>query len=56
MCSILAYCGKSAELSKVQEMLAETTSRGPDDSRIINTGNGYMGFNRLSIMGPAAAL
>ena len=55
MCSILAYCGKSAELSKVQEMLAETTSRGPDDSRIINTGNGYMGFNRLSIMGLTAS-
>jgi asparagine synthase (glutamine-hydrolysing) len=55
MCSILAYCGKSAELSKVREMLAETTSRGPDDSRIINTGNGYMGFNRLSIMGLTAS-
>ena len=30
---------------------AETKSRGPDDSRIIDTGNGILAFHRLSIMG-----
>ncbi|MDY6333650.1 MAG: asparagine synthase B [Lachnospiraceae bacterium] len=55
MCSILAYCGKSADIETVQKMLQETTSRGPDDSRILNTGNGYLGFNRLAIMGLTAS-
>ncbi len=51
MCSILGYCSKSAKLETVKEMLSRTISRGPDDSRITDTGNGYLGFNRLSIMG-----
>ena len=28
-----------------------TVSRGPDDSRILDTGNGILGFHRLAIMG-----
>lgn len=28
-----------------------TISRGPDDSRIVDTGNGLLGFHRLAIMG-----
>ena len=51
MCSILAYCSGQADPQVMAEMLAKTISRGPDDSRIMNTGNGYLGFNRLSIMG-----
>ena len=51
MCSILAYCSAQADLRTVEEMLSRTISRGPDDSRILNTGNGFLGFNRLSIMG-----
>jgi len=51
MCSILGYCGKNADLEEVREALEKTRSRGPDDSRIIDTGNGWLGFNRLSIMG-----
>ena len=51
MCSILAYCGAKADPKVAEEMLLRTISRGPDDSRILNTGNGYLGFNRLSIMG-----
>ncbi len=51
MCSILAYCDAQADPALVEEMLSKTISRGPDDSRIIDTGNGYLGFNRLSIMG-----
>lgn len=51
MCSILAYCSRQADPERVEEMLSRTISRGPDDSRILNTGNGYLGFNRLAIMG-----
>ena len=51
MCSILAYCSGQADPERVEEMLSRTISRGPDDSRILNTGNGYLGFNRLAIMG-----
>ena len=51
MCSILAYCSAEADQERIPEMLSKTISRGPDDSRIISTGNGYLGFNRLSIMG-----
>lgn len=48
MCSIMGYCGGSANL---QKGFARTESRGPDDSRIIDTGNGLLGFHRLAIMG-----
>ena len=51
MCSILAYCSKEADAKDFSAMLSKTTSRGPDDSRIVETPGGYMGFNRLSIMG-----
>ncbi|MDO5133788.1 MAG: asparagine synthase B [Eubacteriales bacterium] len=51
MCSILAYCGSDADPKIVEGMLEKTISRGPDDTRILDTGNGYLGFNRLSIMG-----
>ena len=30
---------------------SETVSRGPDDSRIVDTGKGLLGFHRLAIMG-----
>ncbi len=51
MCSILGYCGAKGELKAIKEALSKTHSRGPDDSRLLNTGNGWLGFNRLSIMG-----
>ena len=51
MCSVFGYCGSGAAYLDIREALLKTTSRGPDDSRIINTGNGWIGFNRLSIMG-----
>ena len=51
MCSILGICGKGVDEGQVRAALAKTISRGPDESRIINTGNGWLGFNRLSIMG-----
>lgn len=51
MCSILGYCGKGADRKTMEDALLETLSRGPDASRLIDTGNGWLGFNRLSIMG-----
>ncbi len=51
MCSILAFCGKGADEDEIAEALFQTKSRGPDASRLIDTGNGYLGINRLSIMG-----
>ena len=51
MCSIFGFCGKDAEQEEVSEALYKTHSRGPDATRLIDTGNGYLGFNRLSIMG-----
>ncbi len=32
-----------------------TVSRGPDDTRVIDTGDGLLGFHRLSIMGLSAS-
>lgn len=51
MCSIMGYCGGSAALDIFKKGFEQTISRGPDDSRIIDTGRGILGFHRLSIMG-----
>lgn len=51
MCSIMGYCGGSADLNAFKKGFERTVSRGPDDSRIINTGDGLLGFHRLAIMG-----
>ena len=50
MCSILTYTG-APDPELFGQLLARTASRGPDMSRTWDTGNGLMGFNRLSIMG-----
>ena len=51
MCSIIGYCGKPASMADFQAGFARTISRGPDDSRVIDVGQGILGFHRLSIMG-----
>ena len=51
MCSIMGYCGKSAALEDFKLGFLKTVSRGPDDSRILDTKNGLLGFHRLAIMG-----
>ena len=50
MCSIFGYCGPTT-LKKFYEEFERTISRGPDDSRIIDTGEGFLAFHRLAIMG-----
>ena len=50
MCSIMGYCGVSADLDKFKTGFERTVSRGPDASSIIDTGKGLLGFHHLSIM------
>ena len=51
MCSIMGYCSRSAAFDAFKEGFDKTISRGPDDSRIVDTGEGFLGFHRLAIMG-----
>ncbi len=51
MCSIMGYCSPEADLKLFKKGFVRTKSRGPDDSRIVDTGKGLLGFHRLSIMG-----
>ena len=51
MCSIMGYCGGGADWTAFKKGFAQTVSRGPDDSRIVDTGNGILAFHRLAIMG-----
>lgn len=53
MCSIMGYCGHGPDFDKFKQCFDQTISRGPDDSRIVDTGNGLLGFHRLAIMGLA---
>ena len=55
MCSIIGYCGICDDLDEFQKGFDKTISRGPDDSRIVDTGNGLLGFHRLAIMGLTAS-
>ena len=51
MCSIMGYCDSSANSTIFEEGFRQTISRGPDESMIVDTGNGLLGFHRLAIMG-----
>lgn len=51
MCSIMGYCTADADYELFKQGFDRTISRGPDDSRIIDTGFGFLGFHRLAIMG-----
>lgn len=51
MCSIMGYCGDNAAIEAFLSGFQQTVSRGPDDSKIIDTGKGLLGFHRLAIMG-----
>ena len=50
----MGYCDSSADADTFKKGFKETVSRGPDDSRIIDTGKGLLGFHRLAIMGLTA--
>ena len=51
MCSIIGYCGKPLRQAAFETAFSRTLSRGPDDTRIVEAGQGLLGFHRLSIMG-----
>ncbi len=51
MCSIMGYCGKGISQDELKIFFDRTVSRGPDCSRIADTGNGFLAFHRLAIMG-----
>ena len=51
MCSIMGYCSRSAAFDVFMKGFRKTTSRGPDDTRVVQTGDGLLGFHRLAIMG-----
>lgn len=51
MCSIIGFCDSSVTFDLFKEGFEKTKSRGPDDSRITDTGKGLLGFHRLAIMG-----
>jgi len=51
MCSIMGYCDARASLKAFKAGFEKTVSRGPDDSAILCTSGGLLGFHRLAIMG-----
>ena len=51
MCSIIGYCGTPTNMEAFQKGFSQTLSRGPDDTRLVDVGRGFLGFHRLSIMG-----
>ena len=51
MCAIMGFSSKSIPWETVRQQFAQTISRGPDCTRMIDTGSGYLCFHRLAIMG-----
>ena len=51
MCSIIGYCGRPIDQDAFRKGFERTISRGPDDSRLIDVQQGFLGFHRLAIMG-----
>ncbi|MBR6360223.1 MAG: asparagine synthetase B, partial [Clostridia bacterium] len=50
MCSIMGLSSYPADYDEFKKALAKTESRGPDDNKVINAGNGLLAFQRLAIM------
>lgn len=44
MCSIMGYCKANVSRELFEQAFAKTLSRGPDDTRIMDTGEGLLGF------------
>lgn len=47
----MGYCDISADEDVLKKGMEKTVSRGPDAMKVIDTGYGLLGFQRLSIMG-----
>jgi len=50
MCGILGYIGEKLSKERFQDALSKLNNRGPDMSKTIKLGNGFIGFARLAIM------
>ena len=51
MCTVIGYKSLKIDESIIHKALQATLSRGPDDERVQKVGCGFLGFQRLSIMG-----
>ena len=51
MCSIMGYWGTDVPRELFEKGFERTRSRGPDDTQVVDTGMGLLGFHRLAIMG-----
>ncbi|MPM22538.1 Asparagine synthetase B [glutamine-hydrolyzing] [bioreactor metagenome] len=51
MCSIMGFSRKGVPYETMKACFDRTVSRGPDMSRVVDTGSGWLCFHRLSIMG-----
>ena len=51
MCSIMGMEGYAVPSEKFLQGFAETVSRGPDMSKVVDVGDGTLAFHRLAIMG-----
>ena len=47
----MGYCSSDVAYPDFIECFMKTTSRGPDDHRVVDTGKGLLAFHRLAIMG-----
>lgn len=51
MCSIIAYEGRDISLQEIDSAFSRSYMRGPDARCLQTLAGGYIGFNRLAIMG-----
>lgn len=51
MCSIMGFEKKAVGKEELRPFFDRTASRGPDESRIVETPGGWLCFHRLAIMG-----
>ena len=51
MCAIMGFSTKKLDKSEIPAYFDRTVSRGPDMSRLMDTGSGWLCFHRLAIMG-----
>ena len=50
MCAIMGFSTKKLDKHEIWEYFDRTLSRGPDMSKIMDTGSGWLCFHRLAIM------
>ncbi len=51
MCAIMGFSKQTMTKQEVQPYFEKTIARGPDMSKIVEAGSGYLCFHRLAIMG-----